>query len=359
MPLRQRALLLALLPFVLLFAAACDAPAPSPTDAAPQPTSTVGSPNATQPARPTAAPTSTAVAIPPAEQRITVETRKATNYYLVYGTSSQQIVDYVLAHGPQTEDDVRGIGLAEPTPTLTWQPETRSGACIISSMTLGMVVTVTLPRHAQIDQLTPDLRTLWNALAEHVGWHEQRHVDIFFEGIEELRREMMALEPRRDGCSALRTEVERLWDRGIDRITPRQEAFHAQEDARHAALREELRAKYMAGDGRIAALAQQITAADGRIRTLEGQLAATETQLATLSTQLDDIRRVYGDGALPAPAFNLYESVRTNYNNLIVSSRTTYEKYQSEVAGRNALANEHDKLVSARNGLVDAYNLAP
>ena len=288
-----------------------------------------------------------------------MQTSTTTKYYPVYGTTSQLIVDFVLAHGPQAEDGERGIGLAEPAPTLTWQPESIGSSCIIGSMTLGMAVEVTLPKHAQLEALTPGLRDLWDELAEHVAWHEQQHVDIFFDGISELRSEMVALPPRRDGCTSLRTEVEGIWDRGIDRITPRQEAFHANEDARHEALREDLRNKYLSGDARIASLAEQISAADGRIRALEKELTAVEAQLNTLSAQLEDIRRVYGEGALPAPAFNLYESVRTNYNSLVATSRSTYEKYQSEVSARNARAAEHDDLITTRNGLVDAYNLAP
>ncbi|HWC28473.1 MAG TPA: DUF922 domain-containing protein [Dehalococcoidia bacterium] len=294
----------------------------------------------------------------PAEERIRLETKSTTGYYAVYGQTSQEILTYMTNYGPATSDGERGLGIARPQVSLTWQPESRGSTCVIDSMAISINVEVTLPRHAQQNLLEPVLSQLWDELVAGIGRHEQRHVDIYFEGMSQIRNDLVALEPR-EGCDALETSVQGIWNQGLDRIQAAQDRFHASEDARISTQKASLKAQYEMKDASIATLRAQIDVLDANIRSLETEMASLSNQAAPLQSQLETIKAQYPDLVLPPAVGQLYESLRGPYNQIIAQYEAAINQRRSLLARRDTLAVEHDALVEERNELVDRYHLTP
>jgi predicted secreted Zn-dependent protease len=302
--------------------------------------------------------TATPATLAPASERIRLESSSTTEYYLVHGSTSQEIIDYMKSYGPQGDNGDRGSGLAEATPSYTWTAESRGGECLIGAMTIKIPVAVTLPRHAQVESLTPHIQDLWRSFAEHVAWHEQRHVEIYFEGVAALRQQMIGLKPRREGCDALEKDVEKVWVEGIANIRPQQDRFHSEEDARRAGERDRLKAEIATYDTRIAPVLNEIKTMTAGINAIDAELTQIEAQIAGLVIQMDAIRTQYGD-AMPPPAYDLYERLRLEHNLLVDRYNASVSEYNAAVGRKNTRAAEQEALLSARNRLVDAFNLAP
>ena len=331
---------------------------------------------ATISAAPDEKPTSTATTAPPAPaatatappaagtatqdaDSIQLQQSSSLDYYPVYGTTSQEIVAYMTNYGPVSSDGMRGLGIAKPVLGLTWQPEQRAGACYIGSMSITIEVAVTVPRHAQLDALSPGLRTLWLEFADSIAKHEQRHVDIYFDGMKQLQRDMTNLSPARDGCTTLSTSVQSTWTTDIDRIKAAQDKFHADEDARLSAQRSALKSQYEATDVQLASLRGEIGSLETQTKGLESELTTLSAQATTLGLQLDAIKEKYPTLVLPPDVFSQFERLRVPYNVLISRYEDLTEQHDSLVDKRNALATQHDGLVDTRNRLVDRFNLTP
>jgi predicted secreted Zn-dependent protease len=82
-----------------------------------------------------------------------------------------------------------------------------------------------LPRHVAEATLHPLLLEAWKALESDVTIHEGRHVTILKEGLEEARRELLAVPPM-NNCSDLEITLDRVWIEMQRSIDARQESFH-------------------------------------------------------------------------------------------------------------------------------------
>ena len=310
------------------------------------------------PTRPSLTATPVPLSQSPAE-RIKLATSQTADYYLVYGRTSKEIGHHMRTNGPTTSAGERGLGIAAPNVSLTWQPETRAGGCTIASMTISMSVAVTLPQHAQLEELSPSLSELWREFVAGIAGHEQRHVDIYFDGVREIRDEIVVLEERQEACPALELTIQSLWDEGLARIKTEQDRFHTQEDARINAARTSLQAQYEAIDPSLSLLRIEISSLDANVKALEAQMEVVGSQAAPLAAQMQAIKAEFPDLTLVPEISEQFEGLRVAYNSLIVRYEELLEERDTLLARRNVQAAQHDGLVEQRNELVDRYNLTP
>ena len=156
--------------------------------------------------------------IPPAPQqeRVILKIDKSTQYYVVRGTTTSAIFDDVKKNGLFDTKAQRAVGLTSVKWTMDWRGiETRPAFCnILGTMTISLDITVTLPRHDQLNDLTPDIRTNWERYAARVAAHEQRHVDIYLNGAKTIQARMETILTKPSSCPELEDVVRRPYRLG-------------------------------------------------------------------------------------------------------------------------------------------------
>jgi predicted secreted Zn-dependent protease len=281
----------------------------------------------------------------------------ATEYYPVYGSNSEQILNYLRANGPLSDGE-RAVGVASAKPSREWKSRQERGSCSIASMTITVDITVTLPRLENSASLATLALRYWQSFAKDVAEHEQRHVDIYTTGFEEMKGEMLEIGSR-PTCAQLETEISRTWDARLEIINGRQEEFHRQENARAEGLRAPLLSQISANRARVATINTQIATTDQNLDSLTAQIDSVEKQLDHLKTQLDAIQAAYPNLALPEPQFSQFQSLRNQYNGLVPVHTALVNQYNALLGQRRDLVSEHNNLVSLINQQVEEVNWLP
>jgi predicted secreted Zn-dependent protease len=174
--------------------------------------------------------------------RVEVASRVSTEFYPVHGTTAQEILDDMFtaarrhrpASGLLPGDAVGWVSFETRLPS--WQPREAFGGCVADTLTLELTQTIALPRHADPEGLSPEVRTRWNIYTDGLQGHEQRHVEINREGLRTMQAEFQALGPH-PSCAQLIQAVEDIWRRGQQRILDAHTAFHRDDDARRHLIR--------------------------------------------------------------------------------------------------------------------------
>ena len=76
------------------------------------------------------------------------------------------------------------------------------GLCRVTQADISIDTTVTLPRWANIDRASVKARDEWMRYIKALEGHEEGHVDINLAAMDDLKRGLLALKPRRS-CRAL------------------------------------------------------------------------------------------------------------------------------------------------------------
>jgi predicted secreted Zn-dependent protease len=219
---------------------------------------------------------------------IKLETGQATSYYDVQGLTTEDIFRYIEQNGPTLEDGTRGSGITSVVWAYDWTGSQDGGGCKIDSMTIRADIAVLLPRHANEAALPASLRKNWEAYEEGVAVHEQRHVDIYLDGAQDIKTLMSEIGRQKD-CSTLETKVETVWSDEQDRINGLQQAFHHEEDLRLAAKRQPLEALIQANRTKLNGLQSQISSLERRISSLKSELNSLDAQLDSVEAQIEQI----------------------------------------------------------------------
>ena len=275
---------------------------------------------------PTSTPTPTATPVAPAS--IDLQSEVSTVYYDVTGTTRVEIFASMEANGPDIEEGTDALGLA----AWNWNvPSVRTrvaqGACELESFSMTVELVVTLPRHINVAGLAPEVAARWQALAASVAAHEQSHVDVVLNGMDELEAKLAALESR-STCRTLEEEIRDLWSGQNDIIEVAQDAFHTSDQARIEAERGPLQALIDANRAQLAAL--------------ESDIDALDVELADIESQIAQIEAAYPDRVLPPDEFSRYEALLDDFN--------------ARVPVYNSLVNQHTALVSETNLLIEDLN---
>jgi predicted secreted Zn-dependent protease len=158
------------------------------------------------------------------ETSVAIESSRSDNSYDVAGTTLEEIADSLDANAPQLEGGP-AFGLTEYSYGLDGSFCTTATSCNLGEITISADVVVTLPNLTTYDELGADLAQLWSDYFGQVAVHEDRHVRILEEGLDEVRRQLLLLgeEP---GCDALDHEIDKVWALTAGQIEQRQRAFH-------------------------------------------------------------------------------------------------------------------------------------
>ncbi len=265
-----------------------------------------------------AAPLSDGNSSPESAPTVRVETDVRERFFDVRGTNAEEIFSSIARQGLGGDVGLAASGLTRSEISFDLAALTAAESCRLDSVDLRITVTVTLPRHAHPLTLDEEVRRQWKAYEALVEFHEYRHVEIEFQGIQELQEtlERTEIERSQGGASACHASVRRAIDEQTIRTRERHEAFHAREARDVRARQEELLRE-------IADLDASLQRQRGRIADLDAETAELDREHAALANA-GDVRSA--------------EELRAERKRL--------------VASRNALAERHNEALGKRPTLV-------
>ena len=126
---------------------------------------------------------------------------------------------------------------------------------------------------------------------------------------------MLAIKPQAN-CSALETEIGRIWSSQQAATDAAQVQFHAEEKKRLDSERGPLQQQISSNRGKLTSLAGQVRELDTAIQNLREQTDSLERQMAPLRTEIAQIEADY-QGVPPPPTVARYEDLRQRFNLLI------------------------------------------
>lgn len=260
---------------------------------------------------------------------VRVETDVREQYYDVYGTNADEIFASIQRQGLGDKAGLAASGLTESELSFGLSTATTSSSCRLAELNLRANVIVTLPKHAQPRHLDEETRRQWDAYEALIEFHEYRHVEIEFQGVQELqeRFEQETIEASGSAAQTCNQFVERAIEEQAQVTRRRHEAFHAEESR---AVRDAQ-----------AALLREIEAADAELQRQRRELDRLDAQIAVLNEDraryaaaLDELAARYGNTLPPAD----------------------YARAQELAAEVDVRTDEMNRVVGARNALVTTYN---
>jgi predicted secreted Zn-dependent protease len=145
-------------------------------------------------------------------------------YYAVAGTTLDELNASIIANGPRLEG--RPVaGLMQPASSVTARRCVQLGSCGLGQTVITGHATITVPRLADGSALAPAVLAAVVDFVARVTLHEERHVIILQEGLEEAQRRLLAQGPMND-CEGLDHALDLLWAQVMHEISRRQDAFH-------------------------------------------------------------------------------------------------------------------------------------
>jgi predicted secreted Zn-dependent protease len=155
---------------------------------------------------------------------VTVNTNFTREYFDVAGANLDEINASLRANAPSTEDGPAS-GLTEYRMSLATGRCVGTGICKLGAALVGASGRVILPRHTAAASLSNPVLQVWNRFVRDVTVHEERHVTIVKEGLEEARRSLLAI-PSQPNCEELDRVVAETWNNAVTSVDQRQDAFH-------------------------------------------------------------------------------------------------------------------------------------
>lgn len=291
------------------------------------------------------------------DPNINLETSLSTTYYPVSGTSTEAIFADIETNGPSDDSGQRGSGLTSVVWGYEWQRDTTSdGECVIDSMTIRADMTIELPQHT--DEASLDASTLanWREYADGVAAHEQRHVDIYLAGANDIKNALEEVGSKPD-CDELKDDISTIWSDQQSRINSLQEAFHSEEDLRLSASRGPIEQQIEINRAALDVLQSQISQLDQQIRTVKAEIDALDAEVERIDAQIQQINDQF-QGTLPATVHQRLQDLLQQGNDLLSSYNAKVEEHNSALSQRASLVGEYDALLAATNDLVDDFNWA-
>ena len=255
-----------------------------------------------------------------------------TIYYPVNGVTTTEIFESLAANSINPKalslgGDTFTAGLAEFEPLFTYSLE-EGDSCILSSATLAVNSTVTLPRHANTAALSSLQSDRWRLFVAGVSLHEQTHVDISLATMKEFAEFAPTSAPN---CNQLESQINNSLDRFFEIEEAQQEEFHADEIVKSNAAR--------------APLESQIVNAEEEMASLNAEIDERNTQIAILATETKRIEQLYSISGVPSGIYDEYKRGLNLHNTLVEES--------------NALVISYNALIEKRNRIVEELNWAP
>lgn len=296
--------------------------------------------------------------LPPAPQRewVLLETSRSIQYYSVRGTTTTAIFDDIDRNGLFDTKARRAIGLTSAELRIDWKTvETRPAPCSLESMTIRLDLVVTLPRHDQLSELSPDVRVNWQRFAARVAAHEQRHVDIYLDGAKMMKTRLEKMPTESSSCSELDRVIRSIWA-GQQADTDRaQEEFHLADDAKIQNDREPLRVQLDLRQTRLSAIKSEIRGLDQTLDDLRRQRDMTHVEIDTVKAEMVESGAT-SSACSQSGLTSQVQALCHRHNALVVAHNAIVGQHAGAVAHRNNLADEHNRIVAIVNELIEELN---
>jgi predicted secreted Zn-dependent protease len=299
--------------------------------------------------------------LPPTPQRewVILKLSSSTQYYSVRGTTTGAIFGDIERNGLFDSKDRRAVGLTAAEWSIDWKGGigTRPALCSPEPMTITLNLVVTLPRHDQLIELSPDITTNWQRFAARVAAHEQRHVDIYLDGAKRMKTRMEAILTKTFSCSELETTIRSIWAGQQADTEKAQNEFHLEDEARIQDDRKPLQIQIDTNQTRLTSINSEIRGLDETLDDLKRQRDKTHAEIDAVKAQM-----AKSGASLPSCS----QSRRTSgvqalcqqYNGLAAAYSALVEQHNRTVSRRNNLADEHNRVVAATNSLIESLNWA-
>lgn len=274
----------------------------------------------------------------PTAPTVHLETDVREQYYDVYGTSADAVFASIQRQGLGGKAGLAASGLTRSELSTSLSTITTDTSCRLVEVRLRAEVVVTLPKHASPGHLDEDTRRQWEAYETLVEFHEYRHVEIEFQGVQELearlsRETVPSADTSAGACQAF---VERAVEEQARVTQRRHEAFHEKESV---AVREAQTALLREIDDVDATLSHERDV----IERLEADLAAHRAEHAEYAHAVDDLIARYGH-ELPPPEFarveemnRVIEVLAEEMNRLAARLNRRAARYNARLAERGDL----------------------
>lgn len=151
--------------------------APAVETRSPTPTSTPTT-IPTPTASPTLPPTEGLVALPKLSESVAGASK--VKYFEVTGDSPNALILDVVKRSEKKCDTDDALACVRLPYSIRWTTLTNraTGACRISTATVGLNPTVYLPRWVRPARVHPALLSWWRKMLDHMAWHEGQHIKI-------------------------------------------------------------------------------------------------------------------------------------------------------------------------------------
>ena len=180
--------------------------------------------------------------------------------------------------------------------------------------------------------------------------HEQRHVDIFREGIEAFKRGVEQLSDISSNYDVLQSDVESLWLRESHLADQQQDEFHVSEQKISQTVREPVQEQIDSYELRLGEYQAELTRLSSQIDALGVQVDRIRGSMQPYKADMDTIEQQYPGLVLPPDTFNEYEWLRDEWNRLNGVRNSLIIQW-------DALVEQHNQVIEELNRLRDVTNM--
>lgn len=147
-------------------------------------------------------------------------------HYAIHGTTDRELGSAMRSLGPADPTGKRYPGHAEWNVSWTYRWQSQGSRCSLSSPSVQLKGTITLPRWEDRDRADPELQERWDRFLAALTVHEQGHFAYGVAAADELRRQFVSVKSNK-GCAALATEVDRLGRAIVEEYQQRDRQYDA------------------------------------------------------------------------------------------------------------------------------------
>jgi predicted secreted Zn-dependent protease len=192
------------------------------TNCVPTPAPVANTPTPVTAQRPAALPTQPSQSC--GDTEITVTTEFDRENFTVTGLTLEALNASLSANGPSTPEGP-AAGVTQYTLSIATARCVSASACRLGLASLKATGKIILPKHSAEASLGADIRPIWTRFVSDTTIHEDRHVTIVREGLEDAKRQLLAVPPA-ENCADLDRAVADVWRFSVQAIDRRQESFH-------------------------------------------------------------------------------------------------------------------------------------
>jgi predicted secreted Zn-dependent protease len=297
--------------------------------------------------------------LPPTQQRelILLKTSRSTEYYSVRGTATGPIFDDIEKNGLFDAKARRAVGLTSGNWSIDWRGvDTHSILCSPESMTITLTLVITLPRHEQLNELSPDVRTNWQRFAARVAAHEQRHVDIYLNGAKAMKTRMEATLTKSSSCSELESGLRSIWASQQAETEKAQDQFHVDDEAEIQNDRKPLQVEIGINQTRVTTINSELRVLDHTLADLKRQRDETHARIDAVKGEMATSHASPAHCSQSQFTSQEIQTLCRQYRALVAANNALVDQHNGAISSRNGLTDEHNRVVAVTNGLIETLN---